>query len=159
MNPGMMYGGGYGYSGQPYGGGQANMNPYLQQAAYQAQQAAYASQQQPQQPQPTVYQIPAREINALNDIAPNEVPSDGSPALFMASDRSRIFLKEVTQNGTIATFEYVKTQENDQTQSSDEKILDAVMARLDSIEQMIKKNNSYRPRYKQKPNQQKGNNQ
>lgn len=106
---------------------------------------------QPDQPVQPNGRIPARTISSLNDVAPNETPSDGSPALFAMADRSRIYLREVTQNGTIATSEYVLAG-NDQQETPKDNLLETVLDRLDNIERMLKKNT--KPRYKPKPTQQ-----
>lgn len=142
----------------PYAGNTYNPYGNLQYQSYSSypsptsmnigsQMGGYQSDQTAQQNG----RIPARAISSLNDVAPNETPSDGSPALFAMTDRSRIYLREVTQNGTIATSEYVLAG-NDQQETPKDNLLQTVLDRLDNIERMLKKNT--KTRYKPKSTQQ-----
>lgn len=88
--------------------------------------------------------INGRIINDEKEIRPNEVPGDGSVAIFPFMDRSKILVREVTENGTIANSVYVLEQgvqtQNDSAQND---IMTPIMERLDNIEKMIKRNSRY----------------
>ena len=154
--------GGMAYQNQPrtYGYQKPIYQPYTNQYQPMQYQNPYSSQAMlppPAPPEPLSNQIPATLINAIEEMKPNEVPSDGSPALSLARDKSCIYLRELTQNGTIATYKYVYADENQTTSEPSQvnDILEPVMRRLDDLEDMIKKQNRPRKKPKYYPNQQK----
>lgn len=65
--------------------------------------------QVPSQPLPCTRPsyISGRVVNKVEDIAPNEVPMDGSSGLFPLSDLSAVFIKAWNSDGTIRTTKYV----------------------------------------------------
>lgn len=71
-------------------------------------------QMQPQmQPQFQTYQsrqIQGRTVTSPDEITVQEVPSDGSMALFPSADGSCIYGKRWESNGSISTFVYVQQQ-------------------------------------------------
>ena len=157
-----MYPGGMGYSNPPRNYGYSQPQNYQnyngQQPMQQPYQNPYASQAMLPPPEPPSNQIPATLINAIEDMKPNEVPSDGSPALSLSRDKSCIYLRELTQNGTIATYKYVYVDDSQTANEPDpaNSILEPVMRRLDALEDMIRKQNRPRKKTKYYPNQQKG---
>lgn len=97
----------------------------------------------PVQQTPQRTYIPGRIVNAAEEIKPNETPGDGSIAIFPFADRSKILIKEMTANGTIADSVYVlQPRESTQTQNVD--VLTPILARLDEIEKMIKRRHRYK---------------
>ena len=100
--------------------------------------------------QPNYSVIPGRIVNNPDEIRPNEVPNDGSIAVFPLNDGSAVYLKYFTGEGRINTVKF--TVESPETQ-----IVDGVPnqnggfaeinQRLERIEKMISKNNHYRKPY------------
>lgn len=58
-------------------------------------------QVQPMQMQPSYSVIPGRIVNTPDEIRPNEVPNDGSIAVFPLNDGSAVYLKYFTGEGRI----------------------------------------------------------
>lgn len=59
--------------------------------------------------------IPARLFQNVNNLRPNEVPPDGTPAVFMASDLSYIIAKQVNRSGVIDELRYIPEVKEEQT--------------------------------------------
>ena len=107
-------------------------------------------QVQPMPVQPNYSVIPGRIVGNPDEIRPNEVPNDGSIAVFPLNDGSAVYLKYFTGEGRINTVKF--TVESPETQ-----IVDGVPnqnggfaeinQRLERIEKMISKNNHYRKPY------------
>lgn len=113
-----------------------------------------------QNPVPT---IPARTIASPDEIAPNEVPSDMTPALFLQNDSQAIYMAVVNRRGVIDQFKYVLEQQpaeepaqNDSPSVSVDfteltnKVmtrLDDVMAELDQVKKMTRSQNRYHKPY------------
>lgn len=78
-------------------------------SAYMPVQQAYQPYQQPYQQMPTrmVPQISGRVVNSLDDITVQEVPTDGTVALFPSADGSCVYSKRWTPDGNIATMRFV----------------------------------------------------
>lgn len=55
--------------------------------------------QQSPQPRPQLSPIPVRVVFSPEQISPQEVPTDGRPAIFPLSDGSRIIVKSLLPNG------------------------------------------------------------
>lgn len=117
-----------------------------QQAAMQRNATNQMYNREPQQARSLL--VPARIIPEFNDIKPNEVPSDGTPACFLQNDYSCVYVRAVNAQGTIDTVRYVpevveKPKEEVQNDSQAD-----VIARLERIEQMLERNNKshYPPR-------------
>lgn len=124
--------------------------------------------QQPVKPaQNPVPTIPARIIASPEEIAPNEVPSDMTPALFLQNDSQAIYMAVVNRRGVIDQFKYVleqqPTEESTQKESPTVAIdfaeltnkvmtrLDDVMAELDQVKKMTRSQNRYHKPYNNKP--------
>lgn len=86
--------------------------------------------------------IPGRVVNSLDDIMPDEVPMDGSLAVFPQVDLNRIYAKGWTDNG-IVTVCYVPEQRLTEQASRPVTIPEAfqkeIFARLDAIEAALPK--------------------
>lgn len=92
--------------------------------------------------------IPGKMIASLNDITPQEVPMDGSAALFPANDLSCIYLKAWGSDGLIKTFKFVPEPDNSAQKSPEGNFQETILERLDSIEELVKKNSYRKPYYK-----------
>lgn len=99
--------------------------------------------------------IPGKMINTLQDIVPQEVPMDGSAALFPASDLSCIYLKAWGSDGLIKTFKYIPEPADQGQKSPEVQFQETILARLDSIEELVKKRPSYQNQHYSKPYQNK----
>lgn len=79
-------------------------NPYQQNMFYpQVQQPVY----RPMVPQNNFPAIPGKIVNTLEDVRPNEVPGDGSIAVFPCQDLSCIYVKYISGDGRINTVKFV----------------------------------------------------
>lgn len=87
---------------------------------YPQQNMMYVPAQMPQQTifrqPPPIQQMPiqqtyplivGRQVNTLEEIRPNEVPNDGSYAVFPSGDLSCVYIKYFTSSGTIETLRFV----------------------------------------------------
>ena len=74
----------------------------INQPVYRAQ----VPQVQPMQMQPSYSVIPGRIVNTPDEIRPNEVPNDGSIAVFPLNDGSAVYLKYFTGEGRINTVKF-----------------------------------------------------
>lgn len=91
------------------------------------------TQPNPYQPvwnRPTTPVLPGKIISSMQDIRPNEIPTDGSPSIFPANDFSCIFIKAWDQDGNIRTVKYVP--ENQTQQASNE--FGLIMEKLNKLE-------------------------
>ena len=106
------------------------------------------NQQVPIQPRPDY--LAGRVVSSEKDIRPNEVPMDGSSAIFSQVDRSCIHVKWWGNNGLIEGVTYVLQQsENQQTAQSP---FDEILTRLDKIEKSLARNNQKPFHNKPRPN-------
>lgn len=103
----------------------------------------------PQNNQPQPPPIPARQINSVNDIKPNDVPMDGTISLFLMSDCSCIIAKQWNSRGTIDDVCFVPEPKNQEQTSQNSDILNTVLERLDNIESMLQFNMKMRKPIKQ----------
>lgn len=87
--------------------------------------------------------IPARMTTGLDDIRPNELPSDGTVSLFMQSDYSAVYAKAVNAQGTIDTVRYVPERPA-QTEQPINNGFSSIEQRLDRIEKLLSKRNKTR---------------
>lgn len=113
-----------------------NFNPV------QTTQTVPPAQQMPQQ-----NPIVGRVVNSLNDVFPNDVPGDGTIALFPQSDYSVIYAKQWNTDGSISTIKFVPEVQTDpaDVQSVSGITMDDINEKLDNIENMVK--NLRQPRY------------
>lgn len=119
-----------GYSNQPQ---MMNWFPNQQQNSLQNNFQPY---QVPIQ-RPVMPTIPGKVVGQLNDIAPSDVPMDGSISIFPMQDESCILAKSWSTDGTIRTIKYVpeKTQKEDHQITPDKN--DEILDRLTTIEKLL----------------------
>lgn len=98
--------------------------------AYMPVQQAYQPYRQPYPQMPTrmVPQISGRVVNSPDDITVQEVPTDGTVALFPAADGSCVYSKRWTPDGNILTMRFVPEASDDQPEQP---------SRLDIIDDRI----------------------
>ena len=117
------------------------------------------TQPQPVWNRPSIPTLAGKIINSLQDVKPNEIPFDGSPSIFPASDFSCIFVKAWGQDGNIQTVKYVPEQQQQPSQQPTNEF-GLIMEKLDGLEEFMK-SNLYKNTVQQnrKPNKEGGNNQ
>lgn len=78
-------------------------------SAYMPMPQPYQPYQPPYQPTPTrtMPQISGRVVNSLDDITVQEVPTDGTVALFPSADGACVYSKRWTPDGNILTMRFV----------------------------------------------------
>lgn len=80
-----------------------------------------------------VIQIPSRMTSSLGDIRPNEVPSDGTPALFLQNDYSCIYAKAINNQGMIDTVRYIPEPiEEPVKEEPSDSVLSELLTKMDS---------------------------
>lgn len=136
-----------------YPGGQMGYDPTYGQPRrpnnadiYRQQQANLASlgNNQPMQSlqqnvQPSY--MPGRIVSGVDEIKVNEVPMDGSLALFPQNDLSCIYAKQWSSDGTINTVRYIldiPAPSAKQSTTITDEVATAIMERLDKIEKALK---------------------
>lgn len=97
--------------------------------------------------------IPGKMINSLQDIVPQEVPMDGSAAVFPSSDLSCIYVKAWGSDGLIKTFKYIQDPVEQGQKSPEVQFQETILERLNNIEELVKKRPSYTKPYYKKTNQ------
>ena len=109
-------------------------------SAYQPYQQPYQPYQQPYQQLPTrmVPQISGRVVNSIDDITVQEVPTDGTVALFPSADGSCVYSKRWTPDGNILTMRFVpEAQEAQPKQPSQLDVIDNRISELfDAVERI-----------------------
>lgn len=92
--------------------------------------------------QPVYWPDSRSATSYTTDITPNDVPMDGTIAMFPLQDFSKIIAKQWTPNGLIQTLEYLPANAKDDNPTV---TLDEVMShmdeRLDQIEDLFTKPN------------------
>lgn len=87
-----------------------------------------------------------RLVGSVEEITVQDVPTDGSASFFPLGDYSCIYAKQWGSNGLIQTVKYVPEKIEDPSPIVDENLGSAIMERLSSIEEMLKKQpHTYRP--------------
>lgn len=105
--------------------------------SYQPAQPSQTAQQTwlPQQPQQTSQQpqrLVGRTVASAQEVTPQEVPMDGSLALFPLADGSAVIGKRWTPEGTIAEVRFVPEVKAQQPEAPS--FESSVLDRLDAIE-------------------------
>jgi hypothetical protein len=120
------------------------MNPYMQSFNNQYSVPAnnYMYQQIPQMQQ--VSGLPGKIVNSDQDIAVNEIPMSGGPAIFPFGDMSKIITKQWCADGTIRTciyqkLDFLEPPVNIESNKEIELNFEPILARLDTIEEQINK--------------------
>lgn len=113
-------------------------NQYIQMPQ---QQFGYVNQR-PIQPtnRPMGSNIPVRVVFSPDQISPQEIPTDGSPAIFPLNDGKSIIVRFLGQNGMFEESVYTlqpKNMPNDSSQPAPPSEFEQVMMRLGSIEQNL----------------------
>ena len=116
----------------------------------QPPQQYYNPVQQTSQPytsyQPSVNIAPntlvGKMVNSEADVAPNEVPMDGSAGIYPARDFSAIYIKTWNKNGTISTIKFIP--EMAETVSQEPNTNSVILERLDKLTSMVSKIKQYR---------------
>jgi hypothetical protein len=114
---------------------------------FQPMASAYMPMQQPYQPyQPQYQQMPTRivpqisgrVVNSLDDITVQEVPTDGTVALFPSADGSCVYSKRWTPDGNILTMRFVpEASEAQPKQPSQLDIIDNRISELFDVVERI----------------------
>lgn len=81
--------------------------------------------------------IPGRVVASPQEIKPNDIPMDGSAAIFPMADDSCIYAKCWAADGGIQTIRYIPEKVAQAAQNQGPSEFDQVMTRLDKIEQML----------------------
>lgn len=81
--------------------------------------------------------LPGRVVFSADQITPQEIPSNGAPALFPLSDGQTIIVKALQADGTFSHDIYVKQQPGPYAQNAD---INNIFSRLDAIEQRLNRN-------------------
>lgn len=116
------------------------MNQFQSMAsAYMPMQQPYQPYQQsyPQMPTRVVPQISGRVVNSLDDITVQEVPTDGTMALFPSADGKCIYSKRWTPDGNIATMRFVP--EASEAQPKQPSPLDIIDNRISELFDMVER--------------------
>ncbi len=96
--------------------------------------------------------FPGRIINNTNEITPQDVPPDGSIAVFILNDFSAIYIERWTKDGTIDVKPYVPQQAlqavTAQQANASEAYQNQVLSYLESIERKLGKSYNYKPNYR-----------
>lgn len=107
---------------------------------YQYQQPfGFAPQQPVMQPYQPRMGVPGRMVSSADEITPNEVPMDGSLALFPLTDGSAILARSWNRDGTISTVMYAPTQAQDNEDNRSSITLNDIMQELDDIRSLLQK--------------------
>nr|DAH71571.1 MAG TPA: hypothetical protein [Caudoviricetes sp.] len=108
-------------------------------SAYMPIQQPYPPYQQPYPQTPTrmVPQISGRVVNSLDDITVQEVPTDGTVALFPAADGKCIYSKRWTPDGNILTMRFVP--EASEAQPKQPSQLDIIDNRISELFDMVER--------------------
>lgn len=115
-----------------------------------SQTPQFQQPQMPQQSQPFVpIQIYGHTIKDENtEIAPNDVPMDGTVSLFPTEDYSCIFAKHWNKDGKITTTKFVPVP-MDEDYTPTPGFEDEMRSRMDELKQLIQNNHRS---YNKKPN-------
>lgn len=108
-------------------------------SAYMPMQQAYQPYQQPypQMPARAVPQISGRVVNSLDDITVQEVPTDGTVALFPSADGKCIYSKRWTPDGNILTMRFVPEVQEAQPQQPSP--LDVINDRISELFDVVER--------------------
>lgn len=109
-----------------------NQNPYFSQAPYIPQM------------QPTMKQAPTlfgRFVNSIDEITLNEVPMDGSIAVFPQNDYSCIYLRTWSNQGELKTLKFIPevVNENQNKIDKETEMQTAILQKLDNLENLLQR--------------------
>lgn len=108
-------------------------------SAYMPIPQPYQPYQPPYQPTPAraVPQISGRVVNSLDDITVQEVPTDGTVALFPSADGTCVYSKRWTPDGNILTMRFVPEAQEAQPQQPSP--LDAINDRISDLFDVVER--------------------
>lgn len=108
-------------------------------SAYMPMPQPYQPYQPPYQPTPTrtMPQISGRVVNSLDDITVQEVPTDGTVALFPSADGTCVYSKRWTPDGNISTMRFVP--EVQETQPQQPSPLDVINDRISELFDVVER--------------------
>lgn len=113
-------------------------NPFQQYQQYQPMIPQQMPQQMNQMQTPQMRTgITGRMVKSVEEIAPSEVPMDGTVAFFPSQDGSVIFAKGWNTDGTISTIEYAPVQRQEDDNATGPTLFD-VMNQLSDIQDLLK---------------------
>lgn len=81
--------------------------------------------------------LPGRVITSMQEMRPQDVPMDGSPAVFPTNDGQYVYLKFWDQDCNCQTIRYVRDNSTIQKQEKPKDPMQLIMERLDEIEKRI----------------------
>lgn len=87
--------------------------------------------------QSVVGNLAGRIVENITEVNANEVPMDGTKAIFVKRDGTKVWTKEWTPNGNIATREYAMI--TDAEPLKEVNLQDDIIARLERIEDCLMK--------------------
>ena len=131
-------------SSMPTAQAQAYQNPSIQ-PAYTPNQPVTQYIRDRSQPQSFIY---GRVVQDINQVYPNEVPNDGSPAFFPLSDKTAVYVKMWGNDGRIITLKYAidNGEENETNQSIPTN--QEIMNKLNEIDQKLRYNKPFKKPHK-----------
>lgn len=99
----------------------------------------YQPYRPPYQPTPTrtMPQIAGRVVNSLDDITVQEVPTDGTVALFPSADGACVYSKRWTPDGNISTMRFVP--EAQEVQPQQPSTLDVINDRISELFDVVER--------------------
>lgn len=108
-------------------------------SAYMPMPQPYQPYQPPYQPTPTrtMPQISGRVVNSLDDITVQEVPTDGTVALFPSADGTCVYSKRWTPDGNISTMRFVPEVQEAQPQQPSP--LDVINDRISELFDVVER--------------------
>lgn len=112
--------------------------------AYQPQIPTFLPNQATQVPQrPAIF---GRPVGDASQIMPNDVPMDGSIAIFPLQDYSKIYAKQWTKNGTIETMCYIPETpaETETTKDPYLELTEHIDSKFDELLNAVKPKTVYR---------------
>lgn len=108
-------------------------------SAYMPMPQPYQPYQPPYPPTPTraMPQISGRVVNSLDDITVQEVPTDGTVALFPSADGACVYSKRWTPEGNISTMRFVPEAQEAQLQQPSP--LDVINDRISDLFDVVER--------------------
>lgn len=104
-------------------------------------QAQWMPQMQSMPSIPQMAQVPTltgRFIKSIEEVQPNDVPMNGSAAIFPADDLSVIYARAWNNDGTISTVRYMPVINEDEPDQTQGITLQDLMDQLDNIQDLLK---------------------
>ena len=123
------------YAPYPYPWIGVTPSPQYAQPQPSAYQAMSQSQQPPQQQSTGAAPLTGRTVRSAQEVTPQEVPMDGTMALFPLADGTAIIGKRWTPEGTISEVRYVPEAPSPRQEAPT--FESTVLDRLDGIERAI----------------------